>query len=444
VVAYEVFTGKTLPRHGLRRYWRNAMILAAGYGVVVGLILTIQLRPIYSLLLTALLMTVFYALLSWRSYADRERYMQSLRPFVVNQPGYVPMPEALGDAAVSFRALCREVLGARRAYLLAVGPLAPLVSPLVYPAEAAAPPALNNLLARFTSPRTMYLPLNPEDSGDASWAVPLWSERGLIGVLLLGEKSDGGLYMQEEIEIARASGERLIDTQASAELARRLLSLQRQRLAESQLLDHRARRVLHDEVLPSLHTALLMLNGPSTSSPEAIGVLSQVHRQISDLLRAMPPAASPASARLGLLTALRQTVDNELRGAFDDVIWQVAPEAEGRLPALPALTTDVLFYAAREALRNAARHARRPESPDPLRVRIEIHWQDELMIMIEDNGVGAKTQPAGDVRGQGLALHSAMLAVVGGELALEAAPGGGARVTLTLPSDNFPSPRTVV
>ena len=48
--------------------------------------------------------------------------------------------------------------------------------------------------------------------------MPLWSERGLIGVLLLGEKRDGGLYTQEEIEIARASGERLIDTQASAEM----------------------------------------------------------------------------------------------------------------------------------------------------------------------------------------------------------------------------------
>ena len=87
------------------------------------------------------------------------------------------------------------------------------------------------------------------------WAVPLWSERGLIGVLLLGDKRDGGLYTQEEIEIARASGERLIDTQASAEMARRLMALQRQRLADSQVLDRRARRVLHDDVLPRLHTA---------------------------------------------------------------------------------------------------------------------------------------------------------------------------------------------
>ena len=34
VVSYEIFTGRTLPRRGLWRHWRSAVILAAGYGVV--------------------------------------------------------------------------------------------------------------------------------------------------------------------------------------------------------------------------------------------------------------------------------------------------------------------------------------------------------------------------------------------------------------------------
>ena len=36
IVAYEIFTGKALPRHGFLRYWRRAIILAVGYGVVIG------------------------------------------------------------------------------------------------------------------------------------------------------------------------------------------------------------------------------------------------------------------------------------------------------------------------------------------------------------------------------------------------------------------------
>jgi uncharacterized membrane protein len=139
IVSYEVFTGKTLPRHGFYRHWRSAVILAAGYGVVVGWSLTLQLRPIYSLLLTTVLMTVFYALFNWRSYAERERAMDRLRPFVASQRLYdhllthsASSPQEV-DVTAPFRALCDDVLGARLAYLAALGPLAPLVGPpLVY------------------------------------------------------------------------------------------------------------------------------------------------------------------------------------------------------------------------------------------------------------------------------------------------------------------------
>ena len=135
IVVYEVFTGKPLPRHGLRRDWRNAVILAAGYSGVVGWSLTLDLRPIYSLLLTAVLMTIFLALAGWRAYVERERYMRGLRPFVASQHLYPSILEpaegsaglpARADLAVPFQALCEEVLAARQACLVAVGALAPL------------------------------------------------------------------------------------------------------------------------------------------------------------------------------------------------------------------------------------------------------------------------------------------------------------------------------
>ncbi len=49
VVSYEVFTGKSLPRRGLMRHWRRAIILAAGYSIPVGFSIAIALRPLYSL-----------------------------------------------------------------------------------------------------------------------------------------------------------------------------------------------------------------------------------------------------------------------------------------------------------------------------------------------------------------------------------------------------------
>lgn len=434
VVAYEVFTGKALPRGGLLRQWRNGIILAAGYGAAISWSFTLQLRPIYSLLLTAVLMTVFYGLFSWRSFAERERYINHLRPFVASQRLYdnlLERSDSQTDLTTPFYALCNDVLGARSAHLIPTGTLAPLVKPMSYP-PGGAPPAITALLSKFTSPQLVGLPLNPAEQGGMLWAVPLWSEGGLIGILLLGEKVDGGLYTQEEIEIARASGERLIDTQASAELARRLMTLQRQRLAESQLLDRRARRVIHDDVLPSLHAATLNLSdfGSLPKTSEVLNLLTGAHHQLSNLLREMPAAAAPEVARLGLIGALRQTVNEELKAAFDDVIWNVDPEAERKSRDLPPLTAEVIFYAAREAVRNAARYGR-ADSTRPLHLRLKL---DDSTLVVEDDGIGLEaSQGVNRGSGQGLALHSTMMAVVGGSLAVDSAAGTFTRVSLTLP-----------
>jgi Histidine kinase-, DNA gyrase B-, and HSP90-like ATPase len=509
IVSYEIFTGKALPRGGLLHFWRQTLIVAAGYGTLIAATLSIppitEIDPIYQLLLATVLMTVFLALLIWRSYAERERGMDRLRPFVASQRIYERLlrQAALPDIDVSapFRALCEDVLGARVAYLAALGPLAPLVGPgLTFPDDrrpttddrplaedrrsrmddrppsildprssildprssnalpSFMPSALAGLATEFRSPQMMCVALDPARYGGAVWAVPLWSERGLIGVLLLGEKRDGGLYTQEEIEIARAAGERLIDTQASAEMARRLMALQRQRLAESQVVDRRARRVLHDDVLPRLHAALLMLSAPAMttdhrppttsnepiygepsvaavdSMPAVVALLADIHRQIANLLHAMPAAAAPEVARLGLIGALRQAVDGELASAFDSVTWRVEPEAEQAARVISALNAEVAFYAAREAIRNAARYGRDGDPARQLHLIIVVARRGGLEIAIEDDGVGMGAAHASDQgSGQGLGLHSTMMAVVGGALTAESAPGAYTRVTLALP-----------
>jgi len=461
IVAYEVFTGKTLPRQGLKQHWHRAVILAAGYGLVVGWSLTLQLRTIYGLLLATLLMTLFYALLSWRSFAERERTMAHLRPFVASPHLYehllAPSPSPALDLEVKawFRALCDEVLGARAAYLTPLGSLAPLVgSALAYPErersslqEAAMRVAATNGLA------AACVPLDPSAYHGATWAVPLRGEQGLIGVLLIGAKQDGGLYTQEEIEIAQSSGERLVDTLASIEVTRRLLALQRQRLAESRdygelsraVFDQRARRLLHDEVLPLLHTAMLTLSSAPMRADGAVQdsleTLADAHRQISNLLREMPAISEPEVERLGLAGALHEVGEGELAGAFDGVTWEVEEQAEGKSRALPPLAAEVLFYAAREAMRNAARHGRDRASERPLYLWVRMNLREPerdasrrtLEVRIEDDGVGLGNDLRSDHTGQGLALHSTMMAVIGGTLAIERRPGGGTYVQLTLP-----------
>ncbi|RMH72007.1 MAG: hypothetical protein D6675_05345 [Gemmatimonadetes bacterium] len=440
IISYEVFTGKILPRHGFFRHWRNAILLAAGYGVLIGWALASDLRAIYSVLLTTILMTIFYALVSWRSYTDREAFMEQLRPFVSSQKVYDQLlisppaspPEV--DIITPFYALCEEVLGTRLAFLVPLGSLAPLVgAPLVYPAnQARAPVVSHEIVTQFQSSQTICLPVNPAHHNGAVWAVPLWSERGLIGVLLLGEKKSESLYTQEEIEIARASGERLIDTRASAELARRLMELQRQRLVESQVLDQQAQRVLHDEILPILHTAILQYS--EHAQPELMELLTGAHRQIANLLRKMPASKPSQLQKIGLIPALRRMVSTEVPQAFDTVKWEIDPQLEKTLSTLPPLIAEVVFYAAREAIRNAAHHGRGDQPARPLSLRIRAQLTDQLEIEIQDTGVGVLNEHTTPHTGQGLALHSTMMAVIGGALFVESQPEQFTAVKLTVPA----------
>ena len=240
--------------------------------------------------------------------------------------------------------------------------------------------------------------------------------------------------------------------------------LQRQRLAESLVLDQRTRRVIHDDVLPQLHAAMLHLHAlPAGASPEpavkvpggppdsgapaaeAIRLLAGAHRQLAELLRELPSGPEPEVARLGLFDALQRLASGEFAHAFDAVSWQVEPPAEEQAARLPPLAAEVLFYAAREAMRNAARHGRRAGAPAALNLIIRAAWNDQpgdtrgLTLIIEDNGIGLNDEaPAADGErsgaGQGLALHSTLLAVVGGSSTIESEPNSFTRVILCLPA----------
>lgn len=460
IVSYEVFTGKTLPRRGLLRYYHRALILALGYSAAVGLSVTLDKPPIYNLLLSTCLMVLFYALLSWRSYAERERFISDLRPFIASQQFYDRLissvgsevtPQTQNGSNAPFYALCENVLGARFACLAPLGSLASLFGmPLTYPpnvAPAIAP--LVQLAAQRASQfdaDMLWVLLEADESGNPTWAVPLWNARGLCAALLLGEKQDGGVYTQEEIEIARLVCERLVDTRISAETARRLVELQRRQLAESQVLDRRARRALHDDILPLLHAALLTLarrpQGETNSEQaEASALLADAHRQVSNLLRDLPPVAPPELALLGLVGALQGVADEELKGAFDDVTWKIALQAQEGAAHLPPLETEVLFYAAREAMRNAARHARPVSSQAPLRLHVEMNVENDLEVLIADDGIGIEDHSAANSSGgQGLALHSTLLAILGGALAIDAPPPEGFPQASTCIRLSLPAP----
>ncbi len=211
----------------------------------------------------------------------------------------------------------------------------------------------------------------------------LWSRRGPIGVLLLGDKRDGSLYTQEDFEIAQAVCERLVDAQTGAELARRLISIQRERLIGSQVLDRKTRRVLHDEILPALHADLLALNARAASdahSAPALADLAQIHRRISQLLIDMPHAQPSEEPIHSIMDSMRRLMTDELKEVFDSVEWEIDPRSERTAKELPAMFLEVWFYAAREAIRNSAKYGRGADASRPLHLKISLQGTDFLSL----------------------------------------------------------------
>jgi signal transduction histidine kinase len=230
----------------------------------------------------------------------------------------------------------------------------------------------------------------------------------------------------------------LIDSWASAEIARKLLNLQRQRLSYTQVIDQRARRVLHDDVLQDLHATVLKLAGGGEEAipevDEAITMLTATHREISRLLRNMPGTALPDIGDLGLIGSLEALVTDEFSARFEKIIWDVGAEGKSIEANLSQLEKEVLYYAAREAMRNSARHGRDGDEARDLTLMISVRGENRFELVIEDDGVGLGERNGNDqVGGQGLSLHSTMMAVVGGELRVESEHGKFTRVVLSLP-----------
>ena len=212
-------------------------------------------------------------------------------------------------------------------------------------------------------------------------------QRGRIGVLLLGTKSGGGLYTQEEIEIARAGGERIIDMLAGEDMARRLMLLQRGRLTENRVMDRRTRRALHDETLPTLHAALLKLSSLPRDNPavsEAIQSLTAVHQQVAGLIHTVGGVSAPMNGGSTLTDLLHHLIETEFGDEFNTINWQV----DEHLPPVDQIAQEVIAGAVREAARNAAVHGRGGKSERPLNLNICIAHRNGLTVTVSDDGVG--------------------------------------------------------
>ncbi len=201
----------------------------------------------------------------------------------------------------------------------------------------------------------------------------------------------------------------------------------------------RIARELHDETAQALTTLLIRLKilEKARTAPEMRGQIDELRELTADTLEAVRKLAvelRPATLDdLGLVAALEGYTD--AYGARMPV--RVAFSAEGfddgdaRLPPQIEL---VLYRVVQEALTNTAKHA------DARTVRVELcRRADEVVAAVADDGDGFDVQDVMRSRERGLGLFGMQerLALVGGQLVIDSAPGHGTRIRARVPSTDL-------
>jgi signal transduction histidine kinase len=441
VMANNILTERLQSNRGFFMRWRNVVgvaILGSGF---VALLYTAPVPPIYSLLLTAILAVFAYAMFNWRQYVEHAEFMKRLDPFVkslhLHDHLLASGADSWDESRELFVALCHDALGAERACLVFDGSMSGTEPRRI---DYQWPPEFEAVLQRPASNPTDWLRLDADH-----WLYPLADSRGAIGRVILGPKISASEYTQQELQVAAACAERILDALAGEQLARVAVSLLRQRIAQVQVMSAQHKRILHDEVLPQIHLALLKVEAlrsvesdsrsPDDRLEEATRALTHAHRRISGLVREMSNAVPTRLESEGLAAALQSALDHDFRDSFDRINWQADPVAIEHARQLPLFASEVMFYAAQEAIRNAARHGRGSNAQRQLHLDVAVRQNAGVQIVIGDDGVGRAANQANGEPGSGLRFHSTMLAVIGGTLSVEDRSGGGTLVTIEMPGN---------
>jgi two-component system, NarL family, sensor histidine kinase UhpB len=230
-------------------------------------------------------------------------------------------------------------------------------------------------------------------------------------------------------EIDRLSGSfnRLLDRiederRRSGQLAMRAQEEERRRLA----------RDLHDEVNQALTAILLRLEAlaqdtPPEHAPEVAELKRLVNQAMEELLTLARHLRPSALDDHGLVPA----VEAQLKRFAARTGVEVRMRTEGDPNELPEVMQTAVFRVAQEALINVGRHA------GATLVELELEEEDgraELRVRDDGSGFDPGAIPRAGSEGPGAGLGLGGMAerarLVGGELDVRSAPGGGTSVTL--------------
>lgn len=499
IVRHGILIERPLSRRGFFKQWRGIVIVATAVSIFIALLVTLTGSDLFGLLLISTLATVAYALFTWSSYTAHDRYIALLGPFLRStnvrhwlNTDLQKTEQGLEDL---FFLLCHDVLAVQCARLTVMagslrrnfdyrwpdtGSLPqrflarnahkhPAARSLDNPQLAATHPKNENAQALGVANRApKRVQITIHDQPMICWVLPIYDELGPVATLYLGPREDGGSFTDEDMDLALACSERILDTLGDHEAMQAVAALLRRRVIDVKLLGAQHRRVLHDDILPQMHLALLRLETlrshihdssdasvsaskrpvalrggePEQLLDEAVERISDAHRRLAAMMRATSPGSPHRLESEGTIQAIHTMLEQDFQSAFDEIEWSVSEETAQCIDEItPPAIAELIFAAVQEAFRNAARHARGSDIHRRLRLTFKAtcHRSDPcLEIVVADDGVGIiSTGSATTGTGGGLLTHGALLAIAGGNLTVKSAPGEGVMVRITLPPESL-------
>jgi len=478
IVRHGILIERSLSRRGFFEQWRGTVIVSTGVSVFIALLVNLTQSSPGGLLIITSLATGAYALFTWSSYTAHDRYIALLGPFVrstsLRHWLNTDLQKTEKDLEHLFYHLCHNVLGVQCAYLVVLAGTVRRRFSYRWPSSLLANGALFppvgdkklleqdrlNWKSNGASETPSRIQLFVNEVPMICWVLPIYDERGLVATLYLGPREDGGALTDVDMNLAHACGQRILDTLGDHEAMQAVAGLLRRRIVDVKLLGAQQRRVLHDEILPQMHLALLQLEtlrshpaSGDTPSPESTGeraravdetiaLISDTHRRLAAMMRATAPSAPHRLEQDGMINAIHTMLEQDFQYAFDEVEWCVSDETAAYIDeVMPPAIAELVFAAVQEALRNAARHARGSDEHRQLRLVFKASWnkqENALEVVVTDDGVGitsATSSTSGT--GGGLLTHSALLAIAGGSLTIKSSPGEGVTVRILLPAGSL-------
>lgn len=208
--------------------------------------------------------------------------------------------------------------------------------------------------------------------------------------------------------------------------------LEREVLDAASREQHRLGGELHEGLAQDLAAASITLDvlcacadpGASAATTTELAELAGRLRRCVEITRSMAYTLSPVELGFGGLQGALERLGEaaRTRRLVDVVVTLTGLQQD----TLEPLLTEHVYRVAREAFTNALQHS------GGTRFRIDATLsEDRLTLSVRDNGIGLR-QPQG-TSGPGFSIMRYRARAVGGQIDVEAAPGGGTVVRLTCP-----------